>query len=459
MIHTTENKQVIVLGASVAGLLTTAALLSSGQHVSKVILLEKDNTPEDCGALAGRQGTPQDEHIHFMLEGGRLLIEDLVPGFTEKLIELGARPTDRTQDCHWFRNGTWKVQYENGTKLLFGSRMIVDRALRCLLLDRYQERMEIKWNAFVKGLEFTKGNFDVCGVKLRDGTIISTRLVVDCLGISSPVDRWLGVTGMYDAPQVDTVNVDLAYTSQLFKFKRGDLERFADGVFCYPDAQTKRGGGHMRINRDAVPQGMGEEGFEYSIVTLFGFQNEKPKCHSHEEFMGFAQNLNIPELYEILSLGSPLHDRPKAYPVPDIRWKRYDRLAHLPKGLVMLGDSVCRLDPTHAQGMTSAARQATLLKDLCHQALGWDADTSIQRELAKVVRIPFLMNAIDGNKFANTTGYKPPLLSTALWFLERAFDAAQTEPKVFSAILRVANLECCPTKLLRPDVLFKILFR
>lgn len=73
----------VVIGASVGGLCAARALQG---RFGKVTILEADVLPIEP---AGRRGTPQAWHNHFLLAAGRLAIESLFPGFTDRLLANG----------------------------------------------------------------------------------------------------------------------------------------------------------------------------------------------------------------------------------------------------------------------------------------------------------------------------------------------------------------------------------
>ena len=68
----------------------------------------------------------------------------------------------------------------------------------------------------------------------------------------------------------------------------------------------------------------------------------------------------MPDLYEAIKDARPLGPA-STHKVPSSRWIHYEKMARFPDRLVLLGDSVCSLNPIYGQGMT--------VTFLCAQAL------------------------------------------------------------------------------------------
>jgi 2-polyprenyl-6-methoxyphenol hydroxylase-like FAD-dependent oxidoreductase len=85
---TQTKSQTVVLGGSVAGLLAAAAL---APRYDSIVVVERDLLPD---APVPRRGVPQASHVHGLLPSGQQAIEELLPGFTDRLVAAGAHRGD-----------------------------------------------------------------------------------------------------------------------------------------------------------------------------------------------------------------------------------------------------------------------------------------------------------------------------------------------------------------------------
>ena len=85
----TKPTQAVVMGASMAGLLAACAL---SETFDRVVLVERDHLPDDA---ADRRGVPQGKHLHGLLAGGLVALNNLIPGFEADLLASG----DCTKFC------------------------------------------------------------------------------------------------------------------------------------------------------------------------------------------------------------------------------------------------------------------------------------------------------------------------------------------------------------------------
>lgn len=80
---TTESKvlgdRAIVIGGSIAGLLTAKVLTN---YFQRVTIVERDRFPEQPEP---RKGIPQCTQLHILLTRGRQIMEELFPGICDEL--------------------------------------------------------------------------------------------------------------------------------------------------------------------------------------------------------------------------------------------------------------------------------------------------------------------------------------------------------------------------------------
>ena len=69
----TERRHAIVIGGSIAGLVTARVLLN---HFERVTIIERDHYPEEP---VFRAGIPQARQVHTMLLKGQRILEEFSP--------------------------------------------------------------------------------------------------------------------------------------------------------------------------------------------------------------------------------------------------------------------------------------------------------------------------------------------------------------------------------------------
>jgi len=102
----------VVLGASVAGLLSARVLSDA---YAQVTVVERDKLPE---TNAPRQGVPQGRHIHGLMARGQQVLEELFPGFTEDLMAQGVPLMDQAGHARLYMSGHRLMPSESGITVL-----------------------------------------------------------------------------------------------------------------------------------------------------------------------------------------------------------------------------------------------------------------------------------------------------------------------------------------------------
>ena len=119
-----SRKHAIVIGSSIAGMLT-ARMLSD--HFQRVTIVERDEVSK---SLEGRKGVPQGQHVHVIFSGGMRVINQLFPGFSDELAANGSVVCDFAKELCWYHAGVWKARPESGLTSYWQTRPFLEANLR-----------------------------------------------------------------------------------------------------------------------------------------------------------------------------------------------------------------------------------------------------------------------------------------------------------------------------------------
>jgi 2-polyprenyl-6-methoxyphenol hydroxylase-like FAD-dependent oxidoreductase len=428
----------VVLGASMAGLLTATVLSRS---YGAVTIIERDILP---AGPEHRRGAPQSRHIHALHARGARILEELLPGLRTELVAAGALQGDLLGGIRWLFGGRRLSRTDIGQAMIFCSRPLLEQRVRArvgaLRNVRFAEGRDII------GLTTSQDRRRVTGVRVgAEGAAeaaIAADLVVDATGRASRTPRWLQELG-YVPPQVEKVVVDVGYATRSYRippdFLRGDRLVLHAWTPQYP-----RGGGVEAIEGDR------------HLVTLTGLLGDHPSTDPLE-FEKFAGTLQFPDVADAIRAGEPLDD-PVAFRYPANVRHHYERLRDFPDGLLVLGDAVCAFNPIYGQGMTSSAMQAEALARLLAdgRAPHW---RSYFRAVSAAVDHPWQTTTGSDLVFDGVQGRRTRQIRFVNAYLARLHAAAETDPSLSEAFVRVAGLLAPPPSLLRPDHALKVLLR
>ncbi len=201
-----------------------------------------------------------------------------------------------------------------------------------------------------RGLVTTTDRARVTGVRVRPRnsdreTSVLGDLVVDATGRGSRSPHWLAAMG-YDAPDEERFNVGVHYTTRLFHRRPTELDQSRHVVATIPP-HGRRGGFTLAIEQDRW------------LVTLVGLLGERPPTDL-AAFVEYARTVASADLYQLVSGAAPAGEAVTGA-FPAYLRHRYDRLRRFPGRYVVLGDTVCSLNPVYAQGMSLAVREAAVL--------------------------------------------------------------------------------------------------
>jgi 2-polyprenyl-6-methoxyphenol hydroxylase-like FAD-dependent oxidoreductase len=80
-------------------------------------------------------------------------------------------------------------------------------------------------------------------------------------------------------------------------------------------------------------------------------------------FMAFAKSFRTPTIYNAIPGAKRVGDIAR-FGMPFSVRRAFDKLVRFPRGLIPLGDSVCRFPPVQGQGMSVATQERSVLASL-----------------------------------------------------------------------------------------------
>lgn len=463
-----NRDQAVVLGGSVAGLLTASVLADSYRSV---VVVERDVLPSQPDH---RRGVPHGRHAHGLLPSGLRLVEELLPGFTAEAVARGALLGDILGNCRWYLHGALLRQAVTGLTALSASRPLIETGIR----DAVRRRSNVTFldGHDVAGITTTPDRRRVVGARVtsrhaknsapadrngENGTVadrhgeggamadrngeagagagggerlLPADLVVDCTGRASRAPRWLAELG-YAPPGEDVVGIDLSYATRVFAMPAGP---FGDDLFVavtrYP-GQRRSGIAHRLEGGRA-------------LVTLAGVLGERPPADL-EAFTEYAHTLAVPDLYEIIRAGTPAGDG-ATFRCPTYVRRRFEGL-DFPSGFLVLGDAACAFNPVYGQGMAVAAAAAVALRDHLREPGGPDPLQFFAAQ-SRLLDAPWALAAGADLALPGVTG--PPLPPSPLTgdYLAALQHAAAQDAELAAAFIRVTALVDPPSALMSPAV-------
>jgi len=427
------GEHAVVVGASVAGLLT-ARVLSDG--FERVTVVERDELRDEPIA---RDGAPQTRHPHLLQGSGRAILDSLFPEFGDEFVAAGGLVIDAGSDFNFYDEDGYVAHPPARMPLYAGSRPLLEYVVREQVASI--EGVRLVDDSHVTDYLVDDAGETVTGVEMRgeSETTLRADLTVDATGRASRTPGWLEDQG-YTAPEVAEVTVDLAYSTVTVDRETDDRRAF----WAPASPPYTRGGGTIPI----------EAGRRQLLVNGVHGDDTPQEI---DEFRRFASTLQITELDEILNSHRILSDDVAYYPFPSNRRRYYERLDRFPDGLLVVGDAIASYNPVYGQGMSVAALQALVLHHtLAHDGLG-DIAVRFFDDAEQVIDTAWLMAVGADFQFPQTTGPKPRGADLMGWYVSRLTRKAHTDGELAERLFRVIMMEEPPTSLFRPGVVGRVL--
>jgi 2-polyprenyl-6-methoxyphenol hydroxylase-like FAD-dependent oxidoreductase len=330
----------VVVGASLAGL-PAARVLS--EFFDRVTVVERDVLPD---GPSHRRGVPQSSHLHGILYGGRLQLDELYGDFTETMREFGAPYFDFARHQAFLFPEGWIRRAPGDLMVVFATRWTTEHVVRTLT----RRITNIKFlQGQVTGLTASTDGARVTGVTVKgdDGELVlEADLVIDASGRGSKAPKWIEALG-YEPPRDSIVQSFLGYATVYGTLPDdawpGDIKSIAA-----PPYPGKTRGGFI------APQENGLVG-----VMAAGQSRDHPPGDP-DGFAEFLRTAISPVLYEMWSRLEP-ETNISTTQTSQNRLRRWHELSRRPGRFIPVGDALAAYNPIYGQGITTAALQANAL--------------------------------------------------------------------------------------------------
>jgi len=208
----------VVLGGGVCGL-ASALMLARDDH--EVVVLEADasrvpESPEEAWESWERDGVKQFRMGHFLVSGGRAVLDSELPDVAAALSAAGAARLDLLDSMPPMIADRARREDDERFVTLTARRPVLEQVLASSA--QQQPRLDVRRGVTVTGLtsKLHDGTPNVTGVRLKSGEQISAELVVDAMGRRSRLPQWLLETGARPVPE-QSEDCGFIYYQRMFR--------------------------------------------------------------------------------------------------------------------------------------------------------------------------------------------------------------------------------------------------
>jgi len=440
-----SGERAVVIGAGMGGLSAAQGL---ADYFREVVVVERDVLPVD---LTPRPGVPQGKHPHGLLAGGFEALCDLFPDFSSTLVLAGANSLDSGLDVCLEYPGQEPFPVRSLDIPSFTmTRPLLELAVR----RRVQERANvvIRDGCRVVAIGATPDGNAVASVSLktRDGKleVLAADLVVDASGRGNPTLDFLKSTGR-PMPEETVIGVDFGYSTAVYTIPP-DAAPAAKAVLTMPKAPEESRMGLVMLREDGK-----------WFAALGGRGADAPPADADADaFTAYAASLPTSSVYDAIK-DATLHGRIEQFAFPESRRRHFNSTDDFPRGLIPIADSVCRFNPVYGQGMSAAAQEAVVLRNLL-AAHASDADplAALGREflcaMESIVENPWSLSALPDLVYPDARGERPADLEKSIEHHIAITQAAHHDPDVHKRLIEVLNLLKPISALGAPEIMQKV---
>jgi 2-polyprenyl-6-methoxyphenol hydroxylase-like FAD-dependent oxidoreductase len=340
------EKRAIVIGAGMGGLAAAKALAN---HFGQVTVLDRDSLPSQAEP---RIGTAQSKHTHALIAGGLKALSILFPGFEEDVHKAGAVKMRVGLEACMERPGYDPFPARDlGFDVYSASRPLFELVTRRKI--EKQENIELLPKSRVTELIASQDGSSITGVRWEssDGQVhtLHADIIVDASGRATLTIELLNAQGL-PRPKETEIGIDQAYSTAIFERPATTLPNWKS-MIVLPSAPTSSRGGFLFPIED-----------NKWIVTAGGNHGDAPPG-DFTGFLEFLKSLRTPTIYNAVKDAQPVGEIAR-FILPSSVRRHFEKIQTFPRGLLVIGDGVCRFNPVFGQGMSVAAQEAVVLDRL-----------------------------------------------------------------------------------------------
>jgi len=422
--------QAVVIGAGIGGLSAAKAL---ADYFAQVTVVDRDILP---GKPDPRRGTPQARHAHALLTGGCKALAELFPSFEEDIERAGAIRTRTGLDIMWERPGYDPFPQRDLVRDNFcASRPLIGFTIRRALerAPNVKLRSRCRATEFIAAPDGNRVTAVRCESAEGEFETLPADVIVDASGRGVLTLSLLASIG--DAtPETSEIGVDEAYSTAIFEFP--------------PDAPSDwKGLIHLPVHLPD-PRHTGRGGLIIPIennrwIVALGGRHGDTTPEDIEGFVACARTLRTATVYNAIRNAKQVREIVR-FRFPSSIRRHFERLERWPRGLIPLGDSLCRFNPAFGQGMTVAAQEARMLGRLLgsRSELADPLDGLARAFFAEVQELLEAPWGAAESDFAypKTRGDRPPDLDERFRFGAALTRLAAEDPDIHALVTEVTSL-------------------
>src|SRR5262249_3759799 len=128
---------------------------------------------------------------------------------------------------------------------------------------------------------------------------------------------------------------------------------------------------------------------------------------------------------------------------PESRWRHFAQVHDFPRGLLPIGDAICRFNPVYGQGMTVASQEANMLSGLFQTLDGVLLSRLAPTFLTKaetLIADPWAMSAIPDFIYPDTIGERTPDLQDRLNFQRALGRLAVLDSEIYELLVEIRHV-------------------